>query len=316
MELLEILNLLALAVSLLLISITMIRDSSRFFVSYAVVAFFGVIFYLMFSTSMPFLVMVLSVISVKYLYSRIFFYFTPVLFVIGIGLIVMKADLLIWGVFDLSVGIGTAVSLLTDKQSREHIAANDKSKGANVEKELNRDLVQVCAGIVILILLFTMSQKEFKITLSMAIFPLYMIGNYYSMAPETRLGKTLNSFERPMTPLGLGAIWFAAGILIALGIVNSIAILAIIILVTTIGDSLATIFGSLVKSPKLPYNRKKSVAGFLAIFLFSGFFGFYLIGLEGVGIALLSAVLESLSLHPLDDNFILPVVIGALSFVV
>ncbi len=316
MNLLEVLNLLALAVSLFLIAITLIRDSGRFFISYAVIGVIGVVFYLMYSTSMPLLVMALSVISVKYLYSRIFFYFAPVLFIIGIGLIVLRADLLIWGIFDLSVGIGTAVSLLTDKESRNHIAANDKSKGSNVEKELNRDLIQVCAGIVILVLLFTMSQKEFKITLSMAIFPLYMIGNYYSMAPETRLGKTLTSFERPMTPLGLGAIWFAAGILIALGFVDSIAILAIIILVTTIGDSLATIFGSLVKSPKLPYNRKKSVAGFLAIFLFSGVFGFYLIGIEGVGIGLLAAFLESISLHPLDDNFILPVVISAISFVV
>lgn len=316
MDMPEILNLLALAITLFLIAFTAIRDSRRFSVSYIIVSIFGLAFYLLFLTTMPFLVMVLSTISVKYLYSKIFYYFTPVLFVIGIALILLRVDLLTWGIFDLSIGIGTSISLLTDKQSWGHIAANNKSKGSDVSKEVNRDFIQVGAGIVILILLFTMGQKEFRMTLSMAIFPLYIIGNYYSLAPETKMGKTLNSFERPMTPLGLGAIWFAAGILIALGIVNSISILAIIIFVTTIGDSLATIFGSLLKSPKLPYNRKKSIAGFLAIFLFSGIFGFVLIGTYGVVIALLSAVLESLSLHPLDDNFVLPVVLGVISYVV
>lgn len=316
MELLEILNLLALGASVLLIALTLRMDARRFLIAYATVAIFGLVFYLLFYTAMPFLVMVLSIISVKYLYSKIFFYFTPALFIIGIGLVVMRVDLLIWAIFDISVGIGISASMFTDRQSMEHISANNKSKGTDVQKEVNRDFIQIGAGIVILILLFTMGQKEFRMTLSMAVFPLYMIGNYYSMVPGTKLGKTLNSFERPMTPLGLGAIWFAAGILIALGIVNSISFLAIIIFVTTIGDSLATIFGSLVKSPKLPYNRKKSVAGFLAIFIFSGIFGFALIGLQGVGIAFLSAVLESISMHPLDDNFILPVILGAISYVV
>lgn len=313
---LEILNLIAVVAGALFMAYTLVKDPRRFAISYVVAVIFGLLFYFMFSTTMPFLVMVLSVISVKYLYSRVFFYFTPILILIGIGLIVMRADLLIWGIFDLSVGIGTSASLFTDRQSREHVAANNRSKGTNREKEVNRDFIQVGAGIFILILLFTMGQKEFRMTLSMAVFPLYIIGNYYSLAPQTRLGKTLNSFERPLTPLGLGAIWFAAGTLIALGIVSSVSILAIIIFVTTIGDSLATIVGSLVKSPKLPYNRKKSVAGFLAIFIFSGVFGYILIGIGGLGIALLSAILESLALHPLDDNFVLPVVLGAISYVV
>ena len=316
MELLETLNLVALSFSLIFMAVTAVRDARRFAVSYVIVTLLGIVFYLLFTTTMPFLVMVLSAISVKYLYTRVFYYFTPVLFIIGIALIILRVDLLVWGLFDLSVGIGTAISLFTDEQSRGHIVANNNSKGTDVEKEVNRDLIQVGAGIVILILLFTMGQKEFRMTMSMAIFPLYLIGNYYSMAPETKLGKTLNSFERPKTPLGLGAIWFAAGILIALGIVNSNSMLALIIFVTTIGDSLATIFGSKLKSPKLPYNRKKSLAGFMAIFVFSSIFAFALIGFEGVGIALLSAILESISLHLLDDNFILPVVLSGLSYLI
>ncbi len=316
MELLEILNLVALASSLLFMAVTAVIDARRFAVSYAVVSILGIIFYFMFLTAMPFLVMVLSAISVKFLYSRIFYYFTPALLIIGIALIVMRVDLLIWGLFDLSIGIGTATSLYTDKQSREHITANNNSKGSDIVKEVNRDIIQVGAGVVILILLFTMGQKEFRMTLSLAIFPLYMIGNYYSMAPETKLGKTLNSFERPMTPLGLGAIWFAAGILIALGIVSSNYMLAVIIFVTTIGDSLATIFGSKIRSPKLPYNRKKSVAGFLAIFVFSAIFAFALMGIEGIGLALLSAILESLPFKLLDDNFLLPVVLGVISHII
>lgn len=311
-----ILNIAALASAAVLAALTLYRDAQRFALSYALLVPLGAFFFLEFGTTMPVIVMTLAIISAKYLYSRVFFYYAPVIFGIGAALIFLEVPSTIWAIFDVSIGIGTSMGLFSDRQSLKHISANNNSKGANRNTEVSRDFVQIGGGIIIMALLFGMSQSDFRITLSLAVIPLYLFGNYYSLFPSSRIGKTLSFFERPMTPLGLGAIWFAAGILIAIGVVNSTPMLAIIVFVTTIGDPLATIFGSMVKSPKLPYNHKKSIAGFLGIFVFSGIFGYVLIGYPGIGVALVSAFVESVSVHPLDDNFVLPVILGAISYVV
>lgn len=313
---LDILNLLAALLAAAFAAFTLYRNAQRFALSYAVSIPFSAFFFFAFGTTMPALVMVLSIISGKYLYSKVFFLFAPIILGIGAAFLYLGVGTTTWAIYDISIGIGTALALFSDKQSMSHVSANNKSKGVSKAKEISRDLVQILGGILILVLLFTVGQTNFRIDLSLAVIPLYMFGNYYSLFPASRIGKTLTFFERPMTPLGLGAIWFAAGIMIALGVVDSTPLLAIIVFVTTIGDPLATIFGSMIKSPRLPYNRKKSIAGFLGIFIFSAIFAYFLIGYVGIAIALVSAFVESVSLHPFDDNFILPVILGAISYII
>lgn len=309
-------NLVILALTTILVAATLQRDFRRFALSYAICIPAGILLVYLFNTSVPVLVIVLSVVSAKYLYSNSFFAFAPFIFVTGAFLMLNNAPNIQWEIFDISIGLGTSVSLITDRESLGRVSANNNSKGKSKAKEISRDLVQIAAGLLILILLLGMGQDNFRMTIGLAIVPLYIFGNYYSMFPQSTVGRTLSFFERPMTPLGLGAIWFAAGISISIGLVQSTAMLALIVFVTTIGDPLATIFGSMIKSPKLPYNRKKSLAGFMGIFIFSAIFGYFLLGFTGIGVALFSAVLESISFHPLDDNFILPVVLGAISYVV
>lgn len=310
------LNIVAVVASALVAAITLWKDAERFAISYAITVPISVLLFYLFNTTMPLLVIVLSIVSAKYLYTRTFFFFAPVIFAIGTALVYLSVAPEYWSFYALSIGIGTAVALFTDKQSMERVAANNHSKGVSKSKEIRRDILQMAGGALILAVLYTSGYENFVILLSMAVIPLYMFGNYFSLLPDSRIGRTLSSFERPTTPLGLGAIWFAAGIMIAIGAVNSIDILAIIVFVTTIGDPVATIFGSTIHSPKLPYNKKKSIAGFLGIFLFSGIFGYILIGYTGLGLALVSAFVESVSIHPLDDNFILPVILAAASYLV
>lgn len=300
--------------SVFVATITLWRDWKRFIASFVAIIPFSIYIFYLDGSAMPFMVMVLAIISAKYLYSRSFFFFAPIIFAIGTALLYFSVAPQYWSIYDFSIGIGTAFALFTDRQSLAHISANDNSKGVNRKKEIRRDFVQIAGGVLILFILYFWGEQNFIVMLSLAIIPLYMFGNYFSLLPESRIGRTLNSFERPTTPLGLGAIWFAAGILIAIGVVNSVAILSIIVFVTTIGDPAATILGSTIHSPKMPYNRKKSMAGFLGIFLVSAVFGYFLIGFTGIGIGLLSAVVESISFHPLDDNFILPVILGAVAY--
>ena len=135
-----------------------------------------------------------------------------------------------------------------------------------------------------------------------------------SLFPENRLARLTHSLERPSTPLGVGAIWFAAGTLIALGLVHSTDVLAVILFAVTIGDPTATMIGSRLGSHKLPFNHKKSLAGFLGILSFSSAFGYLLLGIDGIVLGVVSALVESLSYYPLDDNFMIPVVMGIVAF--
>lgn len=307
-------NAVAVIFSLLLAVLTLWMNWKRFITPYIVIVPFGLFFFYGYGTAMPTLVMILAVISAKFLYSKTFFFFAPIIFAIGTALLFLSVASAYWAFYDFSIGIGTAIALFTDRESMDRVTANDRSKGVSKSKEISRDFVQIGGGIVILAILFIYGKNDFLVILSLAIIPLYMFGNFFSLLPESKIGKTLSYFERPTTPLGLGAIWFAAGIMIAIGISYSITTLAIVMFVTTIGDSVATIVGSTVHSPKLPYNAKKSFAGFMGIFLVSALFAYFIIGYWGIGLGLLSAFVESISFHPLDDNFILPVILGAVSY--
>ena len=313
---LVLLNMVALVAAIFFAGISLLKGKDRFVVPYASILPISIYLFLAYGTTMPALVMVLSIISTKFLYSRLFFLFGIFILVISIVMEILQVSQEIWRIYDLSIGIGISLALITDKQSLNYVKLNDQSKGANRGKELKRDVIQILAGLVLLVILYSIGQNNSRVAISIVVILLYMIGNYYSLFPDTRIGKTLAYFERPTTPLGMGAIWFAAGMMIAFGIVHSLPILVFIVFVTTIGDPLATLFGSTIKSPKLPYNRKKSLAGFMGMFVSSAIFGYALMGFLGVGLSFISAIVESLSLHPLDDNFALPAVIGVISLFV
>lgn len=316
MEATVIYNLICALSEVVVASVTLILWPRKFWVSHIFAMVFTLYVFMQYGTVLPGLIFELAVSSAKFLYSKKFFLIAPILLIIGLALYVIKVTSAIWELFDLATGMGTAVSLLTDSESLRMVRSNEKSKGKDKNREMNRDLLQIGGGIIMIALILIFGHGHGRIAISISVFPLYIVGNYYSLFPGSFLGKFLMSLERPSTPLGLGAIWFAAGTLIAFGTVNSTYILAIIVFVTTIGDSLATLFGSIIKSPKLPYNPRKSVAGFAAIFIFSSLFGMFLIGYLGLFIGLLSGVVESLSYYPLDDNFVLPVVLGAIGSII
>ena len=98
-----------------------------------------------------------------------------------------------------------------------------------------------------------------------------------------------------------------------LGVVDSGKIFSIIIFGSTIGDPLATIVGSGIHSFPLPFNRRKSVAGFLAMLLPTCIVGYILAGYVGLAVAVTGTFAESISIHTLDDNFTVPASMGIIS---
>jgi dolichol kinase len=221
-----------------------------------------------------------------------------------------------WDGFDFVISISIIISFFFNERLRQINRNNENAKGGSKKIEIFRDIVQIGGGIVMLFIFFQFGKDTAQILITFIALDLYALGNYLGINRKSILARTIWFFERGGTELGIGAIWFATGVLLAFALVHGFAILAEIFFVLIIGDSLATIAGSSIKSPKLPYNRRKSVAGFTAIFLSSALFGFIIMGYAGIAIALIGAFAESISQYPFDDNLVIPLLMIVGSYLI
>jgi len=176
-----------------------------------------------------------------------------------------------------------------------------------MKKEIERQILHLLIGIGVIILLFYLGRRD----VIAIVFSVIIIGSLFINAKI--LGRKIgiiewfvSRFEREdvLVP-GWGSASYATGVLIPLVFLENSAEIAAVILVLAVGDSIATIVGKMGKI-KIPYNKNKTVEGSVAFFL-SSLTGYYFIGLEIVGIALIAAIIESASIK-IDDNLIIPIV--------
>ena len=300
----------------LVVLLTMLVDISRFYISYLLLIPPAAVIYYFYGTLFYALVLVLSVAAAKYLYSRRLFYYGSALILISIFLFIFNISGPTWMIFDFCIGYGMIVAFLGDKGSLVNVRSNDHSKGAVREIELRRDYVQIVGGLVIFAILYFGSFFYIRLFITWAVLFFIMIGNFYSIHGNTRIGSLISYFERPSVPIGMGAIWFGTGVLFSLGFVSSGKLFALIVFASTVGDPLATLIGSSVKSPKLFYNHKKSWAGMISMLLPTCLLGYFLAGYSGLFIGVAGTLAESLSFHIIDDNFSIPATMGILSRII
>jgi dolichol kinase len=115
--------------------------------------------------------------------------------------------------------------------------------------------------------------------------------------------------ERPNVTLGIGPIMIAGGTLFAMSLITNGSLLAVIVFTVIIGDALASLAGIRYPLRKLPYNRRKSLGGLLAMLLSSLLFAVFATGFSPWYIFLFPVVgsfVESVTLSPLDDNLTVP----------
>ncbi|WP_393970693.1 hypothetical protein OXIME_000922 [Oxyplasma meridianum] len=259
---------------------------------------------------------VFVLIASSLLYNRLFYLaFAGIitLFFVNLAGMVFPVS---WNGFDFIISISIIVSFFFNERLRNINRNNENAKGGSRKNEIVRDIVQTGGGVVMLIIFFYFGKATAQILITFIALDLFALGNYLGINKNNILARTLWFFERRGTGLGIGAIWFATGVLLAFALVNSFATLSEIFFVLTIGDSLATIAGSSIKSPKLPYNRRKSIAGFTAIFLSSAIFGFIVMGVTGIAIAFIGSIAESISKYPFDDNLVIPLIMAAGSYLI
>lgn len=301
------------AVAAITLVITLVEDRKKFIRLYAYSLPLLAVIFLFTHTLVVFPVYLLSVVSAAYMYTQTFF--TPFLANVAIVLFSgyeFKSDAT-WIAIDVSVSSAIILTMIFDKRLQSYTHTNDSVRGKVKKTEVYRDYVQSVVGGLILLLMFFNGLENSRVIITLSVLILYAVGNYFYLHRKNVIGDFLWSFERDDTPLGIGSIWFAAGILLAFAIVNSLNVLYIVLFVLVIGDSAATIVGVNIKTAPLFFNKRKSIGGFMALFILSAVFGYFVVGYMGIAYALLGAIVESATQYPLDDNYIIPLALTALS---
>lgn len=295
------------AISIMAITLT-VRRLGRFYASAIVVGspLMAVSLYIWHSPlDIP--LFIIATISVSLLYDRRFYFAFSGIMALFIFNLAAVGSAPSWNGFDFSLSVAIILSFFFNERLRQINRRNENAKGGSRRNEIVRDLVQIGGGIVMISIFYHFGRFRSEIIITFLALFLFALGNYLGVNKKSILARTIWFFERSGTELGIGAIWFATGVLMAFALVQSFSMLAEIFFVLIIGDSLATIVGSSVHSPRLPYSRKKSLAGFMAIFLGSALFGFFILGYEGIVMALIGAFAESISQYPFDDNLVIPI---------
>ena len=176
--------------------------------------------------------------------------------------------------------------------------------------ELRRNSVQIAAGIFLILVFYFANSNIADAILFWFVILGSLFGNYALMNKSGRASKLIHSFERSEVMLGSGARWLAIGSLATASFLTGNAVLVVFSAIF-LADSFSTLFGISFKTPRLPYNRKKSLGGttiyFLTVFAISYFF----IGIFALLFAAASSFFESQPYH-IDDNFDVAVVMIAI----
>jgi len=309
-----IINYALIAASSIIAVFTLAREPRRFGIAYLIASFLSVIIFIMTHNAEPVLGMILAIAGIKYMYRKESIYYGSILLAMLLGIFILTKDHAIWPFLDVSIGVGMMLGLISDKESMGWVARNTANRGRNTSRETGRDALQIAGGIIMIVLLLLFGAAKSRIAYTVALVILLIAGTYLSLHPRYALSRYIINFERHGVPLGIGAIWFGSGIIIAYGLTDSIRLLTLILLSVTVCDPLATIIGMRIKSPRIFYNTKKTIAGTATFALIAAFAGYLILSWSGVFIGILGAVIESIPYEAFDDNFMIPVVLALSSY--
>ncbi len=196
--------------------------------------------------------------------------------------------------------VGTLAGISISLRGNRSAAHNSRAKDRGVE--IKRDLFQICSGIVLLLVLLALPGAGKYIVYAIVLSG-YAAVSYIPKKGRRRgvLSSVLLSLERPATRFGFGALYLAAGAMMVMSLIPNFRLMVFGLIALFVADSLATIFGLRIKSPRLPYNKGKSIAGSLVYFAALAAFGMLFVGYYSVAIAAVLALVEGLGWR-IDDN--------------
>jgi len=181
--------------------------------------------------------------------------------------------------------------------------------------ELGRQFLHAGMGVLISIGILVMGiAMTTMYTLAGTVIGLFIVHLKAAGRTVPIIDQLLLRYERDGVLPGKGSLYYAIGILFALGLLRDDPPAAIaVILILAIGDGLATIVGSSVGRHRLPWNRSKSVEGSIGFAIGAASSLLVLPSLATIAACIAAVVLESLKIE-LDDNITLPVVTSLVLF--
>ncbi len=177
----------------------------------------------------------------------------------------------------------------------------EKKKYMHKGNELQRNAVQLIAGLFFIAVFILLRQDLADSVLFLFVILGSVLGNYSLLNSSGSLAKALRGLERHETVLGSGARWLALGSLAAAAFLPAEMVI-IVFSAIFIADSFSTLVGLNLKTSRLPYNKNKSTGGTLAYFATVFLVSYLFIGLPALPLAVFAALFESQPFH-IDDNF-------------
>ncbi len=249
----------------------------------------------------------LTVLLINSIYTKRYYVFLVALFLDIAGLVYF--DLSQYNSLLLAISVAAIIAVAFSRRLKTGVLENELRKGKHPNVERNRDLFQLMAGILVLSMLLLFSREISFFIILLAGLGLLTLGNIALMSGSEKLTGFFYSMERPNVTLGIGPIMIAGGTLFAMSLITNGPLLAVIVFTVIIGDALASLVGIRYPLRSLPYNRKKSLGGLLAMLLSSLLFAVLVTGLSPWYIFLfpvVGSIVESVTLSPLDDNLTVP----------
>ncbi len=181
--------------------------------------------------------------------------------------------------------------------------------------EINRDFIQIAVGVLLVLILMYM-KFEYAVFAALAlVMSSYLFNGTLSTLEDSRMRRILSAIEKPGVIYGQGALFISMGFILFLGIFRAANLAIFFVIALYFADAVATIAGLLIRGPKLPYNKRKSIVGMLGFFAVASL-GYFLIGPNAFAFAAILAIIESLPFdNRLDDNIILSIAFIVLSYV-
>lgn len=182
-----------------------------------------------------------------------------------------------------------------------------RSVKAPLGNEAHRQAVHVAVGLLAMLLIsaFGVLKIEAPIFLLFLSFAV-VIHLKISGAKIPLVDSLLAMLEREKTLPAGGAFWYIGGLLFIMSFYRgSVSTALAIIAVLALGDGVSTLANQRGRIA-LPYNKHKTLEGVLAFFIAGGVPAYMLIGLPGLLLALVGAVVESIYFG-LDDNVSIPI---------
>lgn len=210
-------------------------------------------------------------------------------------IVTYPGSMLFAGMFGIGTMYGLTYRSIRNRSSPMKFTKKRKST------EVNRDLIHILLGIVLVAALFSTGFSQATKIIFGLILLGYIVNNILSTNRLVGVYRRILPLERNNVVYGSGAMHLAAGTALLIGFIPNFNFVMFGIIALFFADPIATIVGLNISRARIPFNREKTVAGSLAFFAVAAVLGYPFVGVYSISFGIILAIIESLNIL-VDDN--------------